>query len=173
VWWWSGCVPPEVELDAPRPAGSYPVVTPTAWAPAADDPFEVLRPAEVECPEGSWGAEELSGEPAFSVDTADCNYLSVEQPSLVDLQADDRLALRLWHFELTGPDGAVANLGLAIDGDLVWREVLPIPRDAELLTPTVRLERSYPAGSTVVFHASNHGANSYSLIAVELLVSEP
>jgi hypothetical protein len=155
-----------------RAPGSHPLVAPDRWLLAAADPFAALKTGPVDCPEAAWGVEDLSGEDALGVDTVDCGYLTVEQPSLEALHQGDTVALRLWHFELTGPEGAVSELGLALDGELVWREVLPIPREGELLTPSFIVGDDLPRGTPVHFHVSNHGSNSYNLIAVDLVITE-
>lgn len=174
---WSACGDaveegaPPVEARAP---GRYDLVVPEAWVAINDrveaDPFAVLRPEPVVCSERAYGAEALGFEPSFGVDTLECNYLAVSQPLLEALRAGDVLQLRLWHFDLVGPEGAVANLGVAIGGRVVWREVLPIPNDAALRVESIVVQEAVPAGSPVVFQVSNHGVNSYSLLGLELVV---
>jgi hypothetical protein len=157
-----------VALRAP---GDAALVAPDAWAPLRGvDPFAPLGDPNADCLDTAWGPEDLTGEWVFSVDTLDCGRLTVAQPALVDLRAGDEIAIRLWHFPLVGPEGATANLGIAIDGEVIWREVLPIPSDGALLTPVVSAPSDSFPGAEVAFHVSNHGSNSYSLIAVERVI---
>lgn len=168
-----GCGDAEQALEAPvREAGTFALVSPRLWVPigAQVDPFSVLRPEQPSCPETAYGLEDLGEEVVFSVDTADCDYIAVSQPSLVGVKAGDLVSMRLWHFALVGPEEAEAKLGVAFADEIVWREVTPIPFPSRLLTPAWRARRDHPAGTPVVFQVTNHGANSYSLIEVSVVI---
>ena len=64
-----------------------------AWQPdhAEDDPRPEHRPSQVECEDG-WYPE--SG--GIEIDTGACNYLSLGQPLLVDIEPGDPVHLQLW-----------------------------------------------------------------------------
>ncbi len=149
------------------------LVDPNAWTLVAptDDPFE--PPAEVTCDEDAWGPDDFGGELAFDVDTWSCDWLTVEQPLLAPIAARDALTVRLWHFELVYTDSAFANLALEVDGELVWQRAEPIPKDSELLWDVWEAQRPAPAGSQVVFHVDNHGANSYHLLEFSATHADP
>ncbi len=142
-----------------------PLATPDEWMQvAADaDPFSD-RLAQVDCEGGAFGPEDFGGERAFSVDTADCNYITITQPAARSVCAGEQLKVRLWHFELTGPPGE-GHIALAVNEGIVWEQSVAIPSDSELLVPRFEVG-DIIQGDPLHFHVHNHGANSYSLIEV-------
>jgi hypothetical protein len=152
-----GCGEP-VELT------SSPLVDHSLWTVAspADDPFDDVE--EPECLASSFSAEEVGGEPAFSVETARCNALTVVQSLRLDLVADEPIRLRFWHARLASRDGGTAHAAVRIGGSTIWEERFPIPSDSGLTDVTLHAPEALPAGTPIYFHLHNHGANSYSLI---------
>lgn len=144
-----------------------PLVDPDAWTlvGANEDPFED-RLSQIDCEAFAYGAEFFGGERAFSVDTGDCNYVTVTQPLLRGVCAGAQVKARLWHFELTGPPGE-GHVAMAIDGATVWEERVSIPSDSELLVSRIDAGE-LAAGTPIHFHVHNHGSNSYSLLEVSV-----
>jgi hypothetical protein len=140
-----------------------------AWKPcaAAADPFDD-RPTTVECPHDAAYAQLLGSELAFDVDTGRCPYLSVYQPSLVDVRAGASIAVRLFHFALSAPEPAEAHAAVLFDGLHVLDARVPIPAEGGLITASVVAVRDIPAGTPIYFHLHNHGANSWALVEISV-----
>jgi len=125
-------------------------------------------PAEV-CEEDlSYRAEELGGEFVFAVETEFCSYVTVEQPTRLELRAGDSVKVRFYHAPLTGPPDAMAHIGLALGDQLVWSRDIPIPAGNQFISETLTLTQDLPAGTPVLFHVDNHGDNEYALIKLSL-----
>lgn len=150
---------------APRISDTAPsLIDHEAWTVAADsaDPFPEHRPPEVTCPEWSYG---LEGE-VFEVETDDCNYLSLTQPSLVDLKAGDHVKATLWHLELWAPNPATAHIAVQIGEDVVWEESIPVPGSEKMYEPVWIVPEDRPAGTPIHFHLHNHGTNSWRFLSL-------
>ena len=98
-----------------------------------------------------------------------CNWLTLEQPSLRDIRAGDRVEVRTYHFALTAPVSGEARMSLAIGDELAFDETILIPRDGEFLSNTWTAPRDYPSGTPVLWHVNNHGTNEYLLIEANVL----
>ncbi|MGD8607886.1 MAG: hypothetical protein PVH21_11365 [Myxococcales bacterium] len=98
-----------------------------------------------------------------------CNWLTLQQPSLRDVRAGDRIEVRAYHFALTEPLGEEARMSFVIGDELVFDETILIPRDGEFLTNTWTAPKDYPAGTPVLWHVNNHGSNEYLLVEVNVL----
>ena len=98
-----------------------------------------------------------------------CNWLTLEQPSLRDIRAGDRVEVRTYHFALTAPVSGEARMVLSIGGEAAFDETLLIPRDGEFLSNTWTAPKDYPAGTPVLWHVNNHGTNEYLLIEANVL----
>ena len=138
-----------------------------AWVLAGpeDDPFPAHRPAGADCPLGGWYEE--SG--ALEVDTGTCAYFVAVQPSQVDVRAGDTIALYAYHDALTAPEPATGHIVLALDGEVVWELTVDIPKTATPYDVTVEAPADVPAGAPVALHLHNHGANTWTLLDVEVL----
>lgn len=101
------------------------------------------------------------------MDTGWCNFLTVRQPARVDLRRDEVIDLKVWHFDLRAEDPAEATLGLAVEGEPVWEQTVPIPRDAGQVEALIELSRDVPAGAELQFHVDNHGDNQWILFRLE------
>jgi hypothetical protein len=141
------------------------LISPGAWrAVSADaDPF-ADRPGTVICPADSHGFERVGGGLGYEVDTGACNYLTVAQPILADLQRGDRLTLKLWHYALTAPEPASAHVALWLDDAQLWEADIAIPSATALYTPVLEVPHDIPAGTPLLFHLHNHGANHWALV---------
>ncbi|HEX6243143.1 MAG TPA: hypothetical protein VFZ61_19655 [Polyangiales bacterium] len=153
--------------DVSSPAQARALVDHARWVltTGADDPF-MDRPPTVVCARAATMAEVLGDEPAFSVDTGSCNYVTAVQPALSAVAAGETLKVRLWHFDLTAAEPAQAHALVMLDGVYVLDERVEIPAPGGLLVKRVTAPRAIPAGALVHFHLHNHGANSWSLVEV-------
>lgn len=162
----------EDAADAGRDARSATaLVSPDAWEKTAEenDPFDDA-PDEVECDEDAYEAHALEeGEDGLVVHSEGCNYLTVSQPALDDVQAGDQVYVRLYHFELNAPDGGEAHLAVATEDETIWEEFVPIPAEGDLLTHTWEATEPISKGDPLYFHFHNHGANEYYLLEISRL----
>jgi hypothetical protein len=144
-----------------------PLVSVDGWgALAGADPFGAPPPGAV-CDPAGFGPEDFAGEPAFDVRTQQCGWLSVAQAANAGLSRTDRLFLRLWHDPLTsGEPGASAHLGLAVEGEVVWTQDVPIPAGGGIVLADLELRRALDEGFELIFHVDNHGSNSYHLLEI-------
>ncbi len=158
------------DRDNISPGISLSLIDHNAWtvAEASDDPFAGHRPPNVSCPEWSYGLEDE----IFEVETDDCNYLSLTQPSLVDLKAGDRVQATLWHLELWAPDPATAHVAVQIGPDLRWEENIPIPGSEHMYEPELIVLEDRPAGTPIHFHLHNHGTNSWRFLSLSALATQ-
>ncbi|HEX6244121.1 MAG TPA: hypothetical protein VFZ61_24565 [Polyangiales bacterium] len=132
---------------------------------AAGDPFGD-RPTSVLCESGATLAEAFGGVSAYGVDTASCNYVTLQQPTTRAIAAGEVVRVRLAHFELTAPEDAEAHVAVQIDGLRVLDERIPIPSPTQVLVRELLVPRTLAAGAATYFHVHNHGANSYALISL-------
>ncbi len=136
-----------------------------AWVEldADQDPFADHRPETVSCPEWS---RQLEGD-VFEVETDDCNYASLSQPSLRDLKAGERVDVIYWHLWLWAPEPAQAHVALTIGDWLVFENSIEIPGPEGSFSPQVTVPTDLPAGTPITFHLHNHGVNSWRLLSVD------
>lgn len=149
-----------------------PLVSADGWQAIEDpslDPLREHRPQEVICTRLGWYSEGESVE----VDTSKCNYLSIAHGLLEPLQPGDLLRLELWWQSLISLEPAEGHLALWIDGEQVWEERVTIPGNADARDVEIHIERSVPAGSSVVFHLHNHGTNTWRLRGLSVRRYEP
>lgn len=141
------------------------LVLPALWLPLdpQEDPF-TDRPEASHCAPSGLMPELLAGESVFSVDTGACTYVTVRQPTQREIEPDEVVELRLWHFELSAPEPAEAHAAVVIEGLVVLDQRVPIPQPGGLISTELRVDRVIPAGTPVYFHLHNHGANSWSLV---------
>jgi hypothetical protein len=160
-----GCEEPE-----PVPPEERNLVEPHDWLQVDEsvDVFAHLRPPEVECfAVDGFAPSWLGSEPSFEINTGRCNYLTIGQPTIVDIRAGDPMKLRLWHFELTSMDvDAHAYAAVAIDGELAWEATIPIPSASGLEVAEWEALADAAAGAEMQFHLHNHGLNSWDLLSV-------
>lgn len=158
---------PDASADAQRDSGARgPIIDHNAWvaATAAEDPFPE-RVDEVDCERGfGWEVELLDTTVTVGVETAACNYLSLVQPTLRQIEAGEPLLVQLFHFQLEG-DGP-AHVAVALDGEVLWEETIAIPATSRLISETVLAPRAFPTGTPVVLHLHNHGLNSWNFITL-------
>jgi hypothetical protein len=146
-----------------------PLVSPHSWSAiqASEDPVADAPDTTMCDVANGTKTEELTGETAFGVDTTTCAYVAVRQSTLSPVSEGDTVFVRAWHFKLTAPEDTEAHLAVALDGETIWEERIPIPTErGKLMTAEWTATRDIPVGSDVVFHAHNHGNNEYYLIEV-------
>jgi hypothetical protein len=160
----AGCAEPESDAE-PELAALVDVRAFAAVEPGADA-FAAFRPADLDCEQPGYVLEPLGSELALELDTRACAHITVAQPTLLDLDEGDSILLRLFHFELTAPDPALAHLGLALDGTVVWEKEVPIPTASALVLERIPVTAPLPPGSALQFHVRNHGFNTYSLLEI-------
>lgn len=148
----------DAPVSAPlRATGS--LVEPNGWVAvdAADDLFAQHRPPTFHCPPQAYGAEAST----FEVDTGECPYLAVSQPSLLSIKAGDTLIATIAHLPLVAEQRSTAHVALAVDRAVVWEREIPIPSDTRIYEFSWTAPRDAPAGTPVQFHLHNHGSNNW------------
>jgi len=171
-WWFilgsliSGCPSGEIAVDPDPGPGS--LIDHTLWLELseADDPFASHRLEAVVCPE--W-ARQIEGD-IYEVETDDCNYVSLAQPSLRPLNEGDHVELVFWHLWLWAPMPAQGHVAIQIGDWIVADEQIEIPGPEESFNPVVTVPHDLPAGVPIVFHLHNHGVNSWRLLSIERAV---
>lgn len=151
---------PEPEPDTAL-AELTPLVFADAWTPTRreHDPLVEHRPATVICPGSAWG-EEFG---VFEVNTAGCNYLSVEQPLAAAIAVGDPLRVQLWWQTLFASEPAIGHVAVSIDDLVVWEIEVEIPGPADARALSFESPIAAEPGATVGLHVHNHGANSWTV----------
>lgn len=170
--WLAAC-----EGDPPPPEPTSPsLVTLEAWEhveDAGEDVFGPERPAGHVCdPVLGIGTEVFGADEVLEISTDFCDYATVRQPSLRALAPGDRVAIRMWHYELTFPAPAQAHLALALEGEVVWEEHIASPAAPAFVDGELAIDRALPQGSEIQLHVHNHGANSYDLLSLEVVTDD-
>ncbi|MDP6943055.1 MAG: hypothetical protein QF464_02805 [Myxococcota bacterium] len=162
---------PDASVDV-EVSGVASLVDHTLWAvvPQQEDPFYPEDDTEVEpCPASQYGPEVQGDDVWFSVETVNCNYLTVQQPLLVDVPSGAQLRVRVWHFEFTYAEGTYVHaIAVGEPPDTLWETEAPLPLTSGGLLPfeLVPITRPLTAGEPVYWHLRNHGLNSWHLIEV-------
>lgn len=145
----------------------------TALEPLApsDDPFGD-RPNGAACPAGAAHVEDFGGEPAYTVPTGDCAYISARAPLLAALRSGDVVSVRIWHFALIA-EASTAHVAVRIGEQTALDETVPIPSSSGLVTTEWSVGEAVGEGTPVVFHLHNHGANAWSLLEVARVACAP
>jgi hypothetical protein len=163
----------DLEQDAAAPDAEPPpepgaLINNALWRVVewGEDPFS--EGPSLPCPVESAGDESLGGEFVYAIRTERCPSLSVWQASRRAVLAGDTIRVRAYHFPLTAPENATAQLVLRLGEREIFRRALPIPSDASELEDTWTADDDYPVGTPILFHVQNHGANEYALIAIDV-----
>lgn len=123
---------------------------------ASEDPWPEHRPATVDC-DGGWHRET----DGIEIDTGACNYLLLQQPSPVAIEAGDPIRLRMWWQGLASLEPAQGHVAVLVDDELLWEELVPIPGPADVRSLEFPSPLSAPAGATITLHLHNHGYNTW------------
>ena len=99
-----------------------------------------------------------------------CDWITLEQPSLRAIRPGDQVEVRAQHSRLTAPVPGTARMGFVIGDEQDHDYEVAIPsEDVFPPAPIWTAPKDYPAGTSLLFHVDNHGANEYLLIEVNLL----
>ena len=131
---------------------------------AAEDPHADHRPERIDCPDEQLALEGT----VLEIDTGKCDYVSVTQALLIDVQPCDTIQAVLTHEALFDVTPATAHVAISMGGQVVFEQEPPIPSPSGLLTPTWQLPQGASAGDPVVFHLHNHGVNTWNLLSLNI-----
>jgi hypothetical protein len=143
----------------------------TDWTRVTDtdtDVFADMRPPSVRCDESGFGLEQFGL--SFEIKTGLCDYLTVAQPTLEPLVEGDVIAIRIWHDQLRAATPGEGYVGLALGGELLWEDTVPIPSEYGTVNADVTIDRDVPAGTELQYHVHNHGINSWNLLEIRTIV---
>jgi hypothetical protein len=151
--------------DASAPRERRSLVDHELWqvVDGSEDPFDD-RLETFLCANNAHYVTPVGEDTGFEIETVRCNYLTVVQPILAEVEPGDRIAVKIWRFELTTSESAEAHIAIAFDDGIAWDERVPIPSGSDMMTPSWVSPVGYPAGTPVYFHLHNHGANSWTLV---------
>lgn len=140
-----------------------------AWdtQPKSQDEFFDHRPDEIDCERDTgWFVEEG----VLEVRTEFCNYASLGQQALLDLESGTELALNFSHSILNFNAPSSAHVAISIAGVAIWDKTIAIPNESTLYTETISLPVAVSRGDLIEMHIHNHGANAWTLHKLEALV---
>ena len=133
----------------------------TAWGPVTVDPFPDA-PEPLDCTAKAFIVEQGTME----VDTTNCSYVALQQPSLVAVGAGESIHLVFWYLDLFATEAGDAHMGIAVGDTVVWEHTTSIPAQARVFDTVLTAPADLAAGAPVVLHIHNHGYNSYRLLAL-------
>lgn len=167
----AGC--PSGDDSPPLDPEPVTIATITGWTRVADpstDVFADMRPPKAPCDETGFGLEQFGL--SFEIKTGLCDYLTVAQPTLAPLVDGDVIAIRVWHDQLRAPSPSEGYVGLALGGEMLWEDTVPIPAEYGTLNADVTIDRDVPEGSELQYHVHNHGINSWNLLEIRTTFEE-
>ena len=147
-----------------------PLVNMFGWSVTAldQDPFDELWSDQVRCREDEHGLELLADLWVYSIQTGNCNWLTIKQTSKNAVRKGDRVRAAIWHFALSAPEAASAWVGLATADGILVKIREPIPQPARLVELEFTAQRDITEDTPIYFHVSNHGANSWHLLNIQI-----
>jgi hypothetical protein len=99
-----------------------------------------------------------------------CNWITLTQPSLRAIRAGDQVEVRARHSPLTQPvPNGEARMTFVIGDEIALDYSVLIPSDFFFPSATWTADKDYPAGTPLLWHVDNHGANEYQLLEVNIL----
>ena len=127
----------------------------------SEDPFRDLRPDGMkDCDFIPFILEEN----ALEIDTKVCNFVTVYQPLLENINEGDEITLEIFHRDLWDEQPGTATLIVAISKNKIWEEKIKIPKKSDFLTIKFKAEDDFEKGTPIYFHVNNHGFNNYKLL---------
>lgn len=132
-----------------------------------DDPFIDAAGAVPDCAAEGFRFE--ADQAWLEIDTGICGWVTVTTNALHAVVVEQRLKLRVSHFDLDAAPPAEAELGLKLGACDAWSRSLPIPSAARVDEEELASPCALPQGSPIFFHVQNHGQNTYQLQALEVL----
>ena len=144
------------------------------WTQVApeNDPFAVAGLER--CTDERMRSEPFETETSYTIETRGCSWGTVEQPSMIAVRAGEPINYRMWYFSQSNFDVAEAEI-LVADGDQpLWTQHVPLPSaEGGLRYETIPAPHDIAAGEMLLFHAENHGTNSWNLLEVSVSRMEP
>lgn len=162
----TGCPSEPVEPKVPVVVARF-----TDWKRVTDpatDAFAQMRPANTPCDASGVGIEQLGL--SFEIKTGLCDYATVAQPTAAALEEGDVLGIRIWHDLLDAPMASEGFIGLAIDGEMVWHDTVPIPSGYGTVNTDLTIEDDLAQGTELQIHIHNHGVNSWNILDFRTIV---
>jgi hypothetical protein len=136
--------------------------------PFDEDPFAAELSSAVTCA----AAAVTTDEGMLEISTNACNHVTLRGVLLDEMREGETLRLLFWHLYLyagvdavTGEDVVTTgHAELRIGGTTWWKAEPAIPGKEAIYKPTWTVDKAVPAGTEVIVHVHNHGANSWRLI---------
>ena len=160
--------------DSPYTPGNevrrIPLVNAQSWDTHSKnrDVFLDRRPAVVDCELGTgWVIED----DVLEIRSDACNYASLSQDSLLDLEVGTTLELNLSHSALTASEPASAFLALSIGMTSVWETEIAIPSESGVIKATIVLPIEVQRGDAIAITQTNHGSNTYTFHSLNALIN--
>ena len=127
---------------------------------AEKDPTPAHRDAESSCDPGGV----LPEEGVLEVNTNDCGYAVLGQPTLHAIAAGDTLELLMYHSALSAIDEPTeGHFSLWIGDAMFWELNVAIPAAAEIYLVPVTVDFDAAQSTDVRVHLHNHGGNSWRI----------
>ena len=151
-------------LGAQGEAQMAPLASGGAWRliERSQDPFQERAEGRRPCGPLTFG-EEYGG---VELSTRDCGYITLTQPLLTSLQRGERVEISAWHGPLVSASPAEGLMALSLGQELIWSRALLIPSEAQSWREVFESPVDAREGEALLFHVSNHGANSYNLYSL-------
>ncbi|MEY3012632.1 MAG: hypothetical protein RIT45_1367 [Pseudomonadota bacterium] len=154
------------ESDTPR-TGRIPLIDHDQWTvvPLAEDPF-ATEPAAADLPT-PWTCAEaavLTEGGMLEIDTDYCNFVTVRTTMQDEIRVGETVRLLFWHLYLFSDPASEGVAELRVGGETWWRLETPIPAQEAIHKPKKTADRAIPAGTEILLHVHNHGANSWRLL---------
>jgi hypothetical protein len=160
-----GCPgPTDPVVPDPTPV---PLVNSEAWVRVVDptmDVFAAERPPDAVCDDFGWFYDPLYQ--SLAVQTDECDYPTLTQPTLEPLEPGDVVRIQGFHGTLSAPEPSEGYLAIAVDGVILWELTVAIPGGAAVIDEEITIESSFALGSELQFHLHNHGPNTWDLMSV-------
>ena len=138
------------------------VIASSQWEHVArdEDPFVVKFPESVtECV--ATGIDVSEG--LLDIDTDYCSFVTARTQLTDEIREGEKVQLTFWHLALVANEPAEGVMVLRVGDDDLFNLTFEIPRKEKVYYPTTQATRSYPAGTPVLLHIHNHGANTWKV----------
>jgi len=139
------------------------------WSPVGrgDDPFIEGSEEAPACVGPGFRVE--SEDEWVEIDTGLCNWVTLIQPALVDVDEGATIELDFSHYDLGAAEPTKAELKLRLGDCDAWSKSIPIPSAAQVYEEQQASPCPISAGDPVLFHLRNHGQNTYQLKSISTL----